>query len=375
MRTLYLLLLTGLFITGCKSAGSALDRGDYGEAIELSIRKLRKDPSDGEALTILKAAYRKETSRREDRIRQMLSSSNSVNYDRIYSEYAYLQSLYNNIEDLDAAARFVKPQDYSSYLATYEQKAVEHHIEMAEGEISEGTKVALRQAYSHLGNALSYQPKNISLKRWRDSVYEASITNIVILPVDLYGSRPSYSFQGFENELTRLMNYSSANSFYKFYTNWEANNRQVQPDEVMELRLGPIFIGQPQEERNSVERTERVVIKETVYRPDSIIKEYANVKARVNTVNRLVKSGAAIYITVKNARGSVMFQDRVDGLHQWQEEIVSYTGDERALTSDDRKKINRSGNNTMPSEDQVFRELVSDLKNNLKTQLSRYYRY
>ena len=82
-----------------------------------------------------------------------------------------------------------------------------------------------------------------------------------------------------------------------------------------------------------------------------------------------------MYITVRDSRGNVMFQDRIDGNHQWNQILVSYTGDERALTAEDRSRINQSGNNQIPTEETVFRELVSDLKNNLKNQLSRYYRY
>ncbi len=93
MTKFYSLLLLSLFYLGaCKTATKAYDRGDYNNAIELAIKKLQKDPSDGETKSLLQNAYRFAVDEHQDKIRILSNSTDEARYERIYNEYYYLQT-------------------------------------------------------------------------------------------------------------------------------------------------------------------------------------------------------------------------------------------------------------------------------------------
>src|SRR5688572_14612581 len=104
MTKLYTLLAAGLlFLGACKSASKAYDHGNYTEAVEIAVKKLQKDPNDGELKAVAKNAYQYAVRQHEEEIRN-LSNSNSTNrWEQIYRQYVMLQNLYENIQQSPAA--------------------------------------------------------------------------------------------------------------------------------------------------------------------------------------------------------------------------------------------------------------------------------
>jgi hypothetical protein len=160
--------------------------------------------------------------------------------------------------------------------------------------------------------------------------------------------------------------------FVRFYTEWEARSNRVEPDQVMELALGRIYLGQPFDRSNRREVTKRVVVKETVYKPDSVVKEYTTVRAQVTTTQRTMLSEGELYITLRDINGRIIWDDRFTGQHQWRTQFATFTGDERALSESDRSEINQR-DNTMPQEDQVLEELFRQIEQDLQYRLRNYF--
>src|SRR5689334_10291846 len=122
MTKFYFFVFAVVAITSCKTASKAYDKGDYTDAVALAIKKLQKDPNDGETKALLQAAYRNVVTVSESKIRT-LSNSTGNPYEAIYNEYRRLQSLYASVQPYPALASLVKAQDYSSYVKTYGEKA------------------------------------------------------------------------------------------------------------------------------------------------------------------------------------------------------------------------------------------------------------
>ena len=162
------------------------------------------------------------------------------------------------------------------------------------------------------------------------------------------------------------------NDFVRFYSEWEARNEDIHADQILELNLSRINLAQPNEEKSTREVSKQVVTKEIVHKPDSITKEYATVKAFITTTKRLLRSQADLYITLRDAKGRIIWNDRFTGEHRWQTEILSYTGDERALTDSDKNLLNKTQQNP-PTEDVVMGELLGEIQNDLSRRLRSYY--
>ena len=114
-------------------------------------------------------------------------------------------------------------------------------------------------------------------------------------------------------------------------------------------------------------------MKETVYKPDSVIKQYAKVKAIVTTTQRTMSSQGILSINVRDTKGRPLWSDNVVGNSSWSTSFSSYTGDERALSDTDKTSLNQNNNSNPPTEDQIMENLMRQIQNDLSYRLRHYY--
>jgi hypothetical protein len=364
-----------ILLYSCKSASKSYQKGDYTEAIERGVKKLQKDPNDYETRDLVQKSYTYTVNEHEDQIRMLTNSKSENRFDRIYQEYVALQNLYNTIHQYPEATRLIKAKDYSESVETYRDKAAEVHIEKAEKWKIEGTKEAYREAYKEYATAVNYRPDDFELRKQRDTAYDHAVVKVILSPIQnmggyQYGS--SYQLQNFQKDIVRTLSYNMNNDFVKFYSEYEARSKDVEPDQVMELNLSRISIGQPNDIKTSREVTKQVVVKEIVFREDSVKKEYGTVKANITTTKRTLLSQGDLFITVRDTKGRTIWNDRFTGQHKWETQFTSYTGDERALSDTDKTALNQK-NATPPTDDQVMDELLKQIQSDLSYRLRNYY--
>ncbi|HVE61247.1 MAG TPA: hypothetical protein VNA26_05480, partial [Chitinophagaceae bacterium] len=88
MNKIYILLLSFLpAFFACKTANKAYDKGNYTNALELAIKKLQKNPNDGESKTLAKNAYNNAVNNHQDNIRSLSNSNSDLRFEKLYSEY------------------------------------------------------------------------------------------------------------------------------------------------------------------------------------------------------------------------------------------------------------------------------------------------
>jgi hypothetical protein len=375
-RFFTLLLAVIVLASSCKTASKSYQKGDYTEAIDRGIKKLQKDPDDYETKELVKNSYGYTVNEYEDQIRTLSNSKSENRFEKIYYNYTVLQNLYVKIRQSPSAAQYVKPKDYSEYVETYRDKAAETHIANAVKWKEVGTKVAYREAYNAYNAALILRPDDFQLQRDRDSAYESAITKVVVTEMKNFGQYnygSSYQMQNFQRDVIRTLSHNLNNDFVKFYNESEARMRDIQPDHVMELNLSRVTLGQPYDNKSTREVSKEVVVKEIVYKPDSVVKQYGKVNAKITTTKRQVLSQGDLIIVVRDTKGRTLWNDRFTGEHKWNTEYASYTGDERALTEADKQLIEKNTNYNPPTEDQIMEELLRQIQNDLTYRLRGYY--
>ena len=373
--TTFFLAAVTVFFVSCKSASKAYNKGDYTEAIERGIKKLQKDPYDAETKDLVKSAYNFAVGKHEANVRSLSGTTNDNRYEAILREYNKLQNLYEKIQQSPVAAREINPTNYADYIQTYRTKVAEIHIANAEEWMSQGTKRAYREAYQAFTAALRYQ-NTADLKRRREDAYNAAITKILVMPIQNYGAysyHSNFQLQQFQNDVMRTLANNLTDNFVRFYSEWDLRSRDFEPDQVLEMNLGRIRIGQPLDQHTQREVSKQVVEKEIVLKPDSVVKQYATVKARITTTRRTLLSEGDLYITIRDTRGRILWNDRFTGQHRWQTEMTNYTGDERALTDDDRSQLNRITRTNVPSEEEIMQELYRQIQIDLSGRLRGYF--
>jgi hypothetical protein len=325
----------------------------------------------------MKKSYKYAVEDREDQIRILANSSNETKYDQIFQQYDQLQNLYEKIRKYPTIAQFIKPTDYSSSVETYKDKAFVAHVEKADKWMRGEDRRSYREAYYEFRKALHYKPDDFDAKKKLEDAYDAAVVKVMVVPIDAangnyYYSNSSYQVRNFQDALIRSLNYNGSNEFVKYYTEWSTESKRIQPDEVIEMRMGRMNIGQPYDQNSTRQVSKEVVVKEKVYNKDSVVKEYAKVYANVTSTKRTLVSDVEMYVTAREPRGRILWSDNLRSEHQWKTEFATYTGDERALSESDKTLLNKKDFRT-PNQDDITNDLMNKLQNDVVYRLRNYY--
>ena len=378
---LYTLFFASILIgsAGCKTASKMYEKGNYDEAVELAAKKLQKDPNDQKLLNIIESSYAYAVNDHEARIKTQGQSMNELKWEWIYNEYVSLQKMYDAIYKVPAVYNLVRPTNYSSFELTYAEKAGDVRFDRGMALMEQSDRQSYKQAYREFQLALSFKPGDLSASQKMKEAYEEAVTNVVILPMQQNGG---YVYSGYmpgannlDDQIVRDLQFNTGNEFVRFYSAWDARSQHIRGDQQVELHLIDLKIGRVQQYRSTKRVSKDIVVKETVYKPDSVVKEYAKVVADVTTTRRTMASESLLQVTVRDFEDRRLWNNEFRAQHNWSNETSSYTGDARALSESDQQLINRK-TGFPPSDREVSQYLLSQLNSealySIKNYFSRY---
>ena len=369
-----IIFISSLFFS-CKTAGKLYQKGRYDEAVVLAAKKLQKKPNDASALDVLTNAYRYAVEGHESRIRNFSNSNSDLRWENIYQEYNSLQYLYEAIRRSPSAFTIVQPTDYSSYITTYKEEAGNARFERGLELLNQNNKQSSRAAYYEFQQALALKPGDLSIKQKLNEAYTNAVTNIVILPLTRYGYQyGSYNFdyQNFNYNILQYLNNNNRSQFVKYYSQVGPGNQDVRPDNFVEMRFSDVNIGRYRDQRNIREVSKQVVAKEIVIKKDSVIKEYITVKAKITTTTRIIQADGLLQATIRDDNERRLWSDTYRGDYSWSYTFATFTGDERALSDQDKKQINQR-EQWPPSNDEIIRIIMDDIRRKTECGINDYF--
>jgi len=287
--------------------------------------------------------------------------------------------MYDAIYKVPSVLEIVKPFDYSEYLVTYSKKASEVRYDRGIAFMQRYTKKSYQDAYREFQLALRFDAGNRDATIKLNEAYEYAVTNVIILPMQQQGGYvySSYSVGGnnFDDQLVRDLQYNSGNQFVKFYSAWDARSQNVRIDQEVDLRIVTMDIGRQYDNRTTRKVSKDIVVKETAYKPDSVVKEYAKVNANIITTRRTMNSSVQLQVNVRNADGRWVWNDNVNAVHNWSTDFATFNGDERALSDADKQIVNRR-HEFAPTESEIMRVLLESVNNDalyrIRNHFNRY---
>jgi tetratricopeptide (TPR) repeat protein len=378
MKTkLYTIILSSAvtLLFGCKTATKLYEKGNYDEAVELAAKKLQKDPGDKKLLDIIQNSYRFAVQDHESKVTNYSSGNNELKWEWIYNEYSSLQSMYEAIRKVPQVVELIQPADYSSYLITYAEKAGDTRYERGLRSMEKNDKLSYKDAYHEFQAALRYKPGNMNIRDKMNEAYNYAVTNIVVLPMDqniFQYSSYNYSYTNFDDQLLRNLKYNTGNEFVKYYSSGEARSLNLRADQVIDMRFANMNIGRFHDERTTREVSKEVVIKEIVYRPDSIVKVYGKVVAKITTTRRTMQSEGFLEVNIRDGNGQWLWSENFRGDHHWSTEFATYTGDEKALSDSDKQLISRRQEQP-PRDEDIIRCISDEINSKLWCEVRDYY--
>lgn len=155
MKTfIYILISSSLFLVGCKGAEKEFRQGDYDQAIEISVRKLQRNPEKESYVLVLEEAFKRANERDLGYIRSLNMEGQPDRWEEIYQVYqgisrrqnkiAPLLPLYIESENRNADLPFI---DVVTELIEAKKKAGAHLYALAQEKLSTGDRYDAREAY------------------------------------------------------------------------------------------------------------------------------------------------------------------------------------------------------------------------------------
>ena len=374
---LYTLLIfgTSLVLFSCKTAEKMYQQGRYDEAVELATKKLQKKPGDAKLTDILQNAYRFAVEDHESRIRNHSNSNTDLRWEYIYREYLQLQRLYESIRRSPSVFDVVQPTDYSSYISTYKEEAGNARYERGLELLDQNSKASSREAYFEFQKALALKPGDLSIKQKIEESYANAVTNVVIHPLSRYGyqySSYNFDYNNFNYDMLRYLNNNNKSQFVRYYNQTGPGNQDVRIDNTVDMRFSDVNIGRYRDQRSTREVSKQIVSKEIVIKKDSVIKEYITVKAKITTITRTIQADGLLQATVRDYNDRRVWGDTYRGEYSWTYSFATYTGDERALSEEDKKIINQR-EQLPPSNDEIIRIIMADIQRKTECGISDYF--
>ncbi|TMI71470.1 MAG: hypothetical protein E6H09_13375 [Bacteroidetes bacterium] len=372
--SLLFIAVTILFFS-CKTAKKMYEKGNYDEAVELAAKKLQKNPNDAATLDILRNSYRFAVEDHETRIQNNANSNNDLRWEWNYAEYLDLQRLYDAIRRVPSVYDKVHPTDYSSNVATYQEEAGNARFDRGLALMENNTKGSYKQAYSEFQRALELKPGDLSARQKMDEAYANAVTNVVVMPIEQSGFQYSSYNQGFVNIDNNVLHYLTSNNnnaFIRYYTPAQARSMNVRTDQIVEMHFNNVDIERYRDQRDTREISKQVVVKEIVIKADSVVKEYATVKAKITTTRRTLQSNGLLQVTVRDLDKRWLWSDTYRGDYNWTAEFSSYTGDARAL-SDEDKKLCDSREQFPPSNNEILQVILDEIQAKAQCGIKDYY--
>ncbi len=365
-----------LLFSSCKNAEKLYQKGRYDEAVVLATKKLAKKPNDASLIMVVQNAYGFAVADHESRIRNYSNSNSDLRWEKVLQEYYSLQHLYEAVRKSPSVYTLVNPTDYSSYIATYQEEASNARVERGLDLMELGDKNSFRNAYYEFQKALALKPGDLSIKQKMEEAYAEAVINVVVFPLTRTGlqyASYSYDFNRFNNGMLQYLHNHNNNQFLQFHAENTAASRYVRPDNTVSLRFTDVNIGRYRDERSTREVSKQIVGKEIVIGKDSVVKEYITVKAKITTTTRQLQANGVLQASVRDMNNRWLWGDAYRGDYNWVHIFSTYTGDERALSDEDKKLI-KLREEWPPSNDEIIRLIMHEIEQKAQCGISDYFK-
>ena len=377
MKHILQILVLAVLLTACGSNKSYLERTDENKALFDAVKRLNKNTTDESAQEAVPVLYKNVLANKLDRIKSFQSGSDLGRWDKVLGEYNDLQEIYNTVINSSAAFKLVTPRNFNTELLETKQAAAEEYYQQGQAFLNKNGRDNAKKAYSYFKKTDRYIGGYKDVQDKINEAYESAIVDVVINPVQdnsffsntgWGNSGLNYSNEYFQRTLVRDLGYANNNSNYaaRFYSDWEAQRANISIDWMVDLRLRNIDLPQPYSNTYRENRSAQVQSgTDTSGKP-----VYRTVNATLNVNRMSFTARADMDVLIRDLEtGRTISNRNFRENYQWQEERATYSGDSRALSSQDWAMINNS-NFYAPRREQVleelYRQLYPQVLNNIK---------
>ncbi len=366
-----------LFLLGsCSSSRNSMATSPEDKALISAIKKLDKNPSDNNLQSALDSLYISAARVHLNNIDVYNTLTDADKWTKIINEYKALRHLSDVINSSATAGKFVQAPSYGAEMQAASQNAAADFYDVGESYLQQNDKESFRNAYDAFKKSQEFVPGYKDAKRQMDKAFQSSILNVVINPVTdnsyYYNSAGWNRFgNSFNNDYLQrslvndLGGDFTRNSPARFFTDWEAQRANINPDLIVDLTWTNLDVPQPYTSRYSRNVSKQIekgrdtsghVFYETVSATLYITKKYFT--ATGDLESRITEA----------ATRNIVSSKRYTAQFNWEQEYATYTGDSRALSGSDLAMLNNSDFRIPRKEDilnELYQRIYPQVKNGI----------
>ncbi|EZH72100.1 hypothetical protein ATO12_24495 [Aquimarina atlantica] len=392
MKKLLLLLLTTTIIFSCssvKKTEKALNTGNYDQAINIALNKLRtnKEKKGKQPIILmLEQAYAKALDRDNDAIAYLEKEGNPANLERIYNTYLSLKNRQERIKPLLPLYLVEEGRNANFILHNYDQKIINTKEKLSQY-LFNNAKALLTSAKRKSDFRAVYEDLNYldkitpNYKNTREMIDEAHQKGTDFVKVTMKNRTNVIIPKRLESDLLNFGTYG-LNDLWTVYHSQP--QKSIPYDYAMEVELREINISPEQVKERQLQK-EKLIKDGWEYLLDENDEIVIDDKGEKVKVDRMVKVHCEYYeftqFKATNVVGNVQYRDLrtrqlldafpIASEYIFQHIYANYNGDKRAL-EDGLLGYLGLKSVPFPSNEQMVYDSGEDLKNKLKNIITNY---
>ena len=237
-----LLLIVCFVFSACTSSEKLLEKGRYDQAIEKSVKSLRKDPGNSKELRVLKEAYKKANYFDNDRIDFLKNEGREENWVEIYNLYTSLETRQNRIETLPSQLlNQFSLKDYDEELIASKENAAEVSYEKGLDYLNREDKKSARLAYHEFERVTylyqDYKDVNKLMAEARflgttNVLFKIENNSEVLLPRDFDYELKKISLKELNDLWINYDTYADTALYYDYYIVLDLKDIRMSPESI-----------------------------------------------------------------------------------------------------------------------------------------------
>ena len=360
-----------LATAACASPSKLYRSGNYHQAVIEAVRKLRSSPDNKKSQDALVLAYPMAVKMSMREIHNASQSNSVTRYDVIIRQYEQLNRLANEILTCPKAYQLISsPQEFHTELRQTKDIAAEHYYVQGVRALNQRTLEQAKQAYRYFVKSNEYvRGYRDVIAKIEEALFAATLHVIVEAPKT--PERFQFSSDFFYSNLVTEMNKSNQQRFVHFYTPIEAHKDEMNdPHQRITLDFIEFAVGNIRESK-STQDVKRDSVPITVEVSGNKVTAYITAKAKLTTHKREIISSGKLHVRVMDASNNRIVEQRTfDGSYVWTSVWGSYTGDDRALSTEQKRLVQQQPTLPPPNQDlfveftkPIYTQVVAYIKN------------
>ncbi|WP_199139673.1 hypothetical protein [Pedobacter sp. ASV12] len=370
-RLRYFLYFSILIVASCTTGKRALQKGNYDASVSKAVDRLKSSPKNAESMKVLPEAYGFALNDHLRKIDEAKLSSDVLRWETILYHYQALNQLADEINGCPACLTLVpNAQRFINEAADSRSRAAEARYVLGQKQLNEGSRTSAKNAYFNFEKAQQFDPGIKDIKAKINEAYWAAVVKVVVQPVVVNSTYYKLSAQYFQQQVDNFMANYQKNRFVIFYSEQQASNQKIVPDQVLSLNFDDFVVGQTYvKERVEKLKKDSVVIS----RGRTNDPVYGTVKATLSIFEKKITSSGLLALTITDWQTrKVLRQQRLAGTYVWQDSWASYKGDERALNKQQLAMTNRK-EMLPPPPANLFLEFTKPIYGQLVDEVNYFY--